>query len=240
MRQKSLKRLIINQFIKFRRFNNRYAMVQFVKKNWFVVGLVILGMAYFRKEIKTYFKAEALPSQEKFTQAPTADKAGQSLFGVGNEAATGGTSIPMPDISAPDAKSFLLRFGKVAKGEHEKYKIPASAFLALAYVNSHAGQRAIVGEGHNYFARLCGSNWDGERIEIGSTCFRQYAKPWDSFRDASSQLSATRWAQTLVKEKDTKWEHWVKAFAENGYSDVKNAEEEMVKVIRAYRLFELD
>ena len=241
MKQISLKRLIINQFIKFRRFKNRYAMVQFVKKNWFYVGLVILAVAYFRKEIKAYFPTSAVPAQEKFTQSGTKDDlGGESLFGLGGAPAAQGATVDLPAIKDTDAKAFLLRFGKVAKGEKEKFKIPAAAFLALAYVNSHCGQRTLAADGNNYFARLCGTHWEGERLEAAGVCYRSYAKPWDSFRDASQQLSATRWAQDLVQAQDMKWEHWVAALAENGYSDVKNAREEMTKVIRAYRLFELD
>ncbi len=240
MRQKSLKRLIINQFIKFRRFQNRYIMVQFIKKHWFYIGLAILAIAYFRKEIKAYMDPNSTQVQEKFTQIPDSDAGGQSLFNIGQEAKASSAATIMPTVSAADSKAFLRRFAKVVQGEYQKYKIPSSALLALAYVNSHGGTRALATEGDNYFARVCGGNWDGANMDIGGTCFRRYDKAWDSFRDASSQLSATRWAQALIQNKDTKWEQWINAFVENEYSDVKNAKEEMIKVIKAYRLFELD
>jgi flagellum-specific peptidoglycan hydrolase FlgJ len=241
MKRLSFKHLVINQLIKFRRFKNRYFMVQFVKKNWFYVGLAVLAVVYFRKELKTYFHSSSQSGQEKFTQA-TPPENGQSLFGIGTtEAATPTTNkVAMPEIKEGEAKAFLRRFAKVSQGEFQKFKVPASAFLALAYINSHAGQRTTATEANNYFARACGSQWEGERLEQGGQCFRRYERPWDSFRDASSQLSATRWAQALVQGKEMGWEKWVEAFAENGYSDVQNAKEEMTKVIQAYRLFELD
>jgi Mannosyl-glycoprotein endo-beta-N-acetylglucosaminidase len=240
MKQKSLKRLIINQFIKFRRFQNRYTMVQFIKKHWFYIGLAILAMVYFRKEIKAYVGPNGTPVPEKFTQTPDSEAGGQSLFNIGQETKASGVATIMPDVPEADAKAFLRRFAKVAQGEYQKYKIPSSALLALAYVNSHGGTRSLATEGNNYFARICGGNWDGSNMDIGGTCYRRYDKAWDCFRDASSQLSATRWAQALIQNKDTKWEQWIKAFADNEYSDVKNAKEEMIKVVKAYRLFELD
>ncbi len=241
MKRFSFKHLVISQLIKFRRFKNRYFMVQFIKKNWFYLGLAILAAIYFRKEVNAYFHKGTPLAQEKFTAAAKPED-GQSLFGIGGgeSAPPGGARVAMPDVPDAEAKAYLRRFAKVAQGEFQKYKLPASAFLALSYVNSHAGTRSVATTGNNFFARTCGSQWDGERVEVGGLCYRQYARPWDSFRDASSQISATRWAQALLQEKETRWEKWVEAFAANGYTDVQDAPKEMAKVIKAYRLFELD
>ncbi len=241
MKRSSLKHLIITQLIKFRRFKDRYFMLQFIKKNWFYVGLAILAVVYFRKELNAYIHRDAQSGPEKFTAAAKPED-GQSLFGIGTSdaAAPSAARIAMPEVSDADAKAYLRRFAKVAQGEYQKFKVPASAFLALSYVNSHAGKRDVAIAGSNFFARSCGSQWEGERVESNGQCYRQYARPWDSFRDASSQFSATRWAQMLIQEKETRWEKWVEAFTANGYTDVQDAQQEMAKVIKSYRLYELD
>ena len=76
----------------------------------------------FRKEIKAYFPTSAVPAQEKFTQSGTKDDlGGESLFGLGGAPAAQGATVDLPAIKDTDAKAFLLRFGKVAKGEKEKF-----------------------------------------------------------------------------------------------------------------------
>lgn len=236
MQQNWIKRLIINQLIKLRHFQNRFVMLQFIKKNWFYIGLFALAVIYFKKELRAYVSPSPSAGQEKFTEKKEGE--GQSLLGIG----TGGKIVAraMPDIAPADAKAFLKRFAKVAQGEQEKFKVPASALLALAYVNSYAGTRPLATEGNNYFATPCGSLWDGDQMNVSEQCYRRYEKAWDSFRDASSQLSATRWAQAISKKGNNDWQTWVEAFAQNEYSDVPDAANEMGKVVKAYRLFELD
>jgi hypothetical protein len=53
-------------------------------------------------------------------------------------------------------------------------------------------------------------------------------------------LSASRWAQKLIKGNVSDPAQWVDAFVENKYSDIKDADKAMKKVIKAFRLFELD
>lgn len=238
MNRVTLKRWMINQFIRFRVFQNRFTMLIFIKKNWFVIGLAIIGLAFLNKKMPGILPWNSAPKQEKFTAA--APEEGQSLFGMPAGVATALPSSALPDIPQETAKTFLKRFAKVVQGEQEKYHIPASALLALAYVNSHSGTRGLAAEANNYFAMPCGPSWDGASAEVAGHCFRSYDNAWNSFRDASEQMSATRWAQKLIQKKVTDPEAWMEAFVENGYSDVKEAAPAMKGVFKAYRLFELD
>lgn len=240
MKQISTKSLFINWLLRSRLYHKRLIMLQFVKKYWFYIGLLVLAMIYFRKDLISYVSPGTGKSTEKYTAAEKEGE-GQSLFGL---TATGTGSLtanaPMPEIPEETAKVFLRRFAKVAQGENKKYSIPASALLALAYVNSHSGTRALAEEANNFLALSCGENWDGPTAEIGEQCFRRYETAWMSFRDGSEQLSATRWAQKLIKEKVKDPGVWADAFEEHNYTDIKNAGKEMKKVIKAFRLFELD
>jgi hypothetical protein len=237
MKQISLKNLFINRLMRLRLHNKRLIMIQFVKKNWFYIGLALLSLIYFRKDLSIILR----PGEEKTTEKISEKEkdGGESLFGItGN-----GTLVPggeLPEIPEETAKSFLRRFAKVAQGEQKKYSIPSSALLALAFVNSHSGTRPLATAANNYLALPCGENWDGPTAELGNLCFRRYETAWMSFRDGSEQLSASRWAQKLIKGNVSDPAQWVDAFVENKYSDIKDADKAMKKVIKAFRLFELD
>jgi len=210
-------------------------MVTFLSKHWFYVGLTLLGLIYFRKEVQQQIQQIATA-----TDSPRVDKKGTmeaTELGISSSATTM-VSI-FPEVSIETERAFLKRFSKVAQAEQQKYGIPASVFLALAYVNSFAGQRALSRTQHNYYALPCGAGWAGKKVEIGTYCYRTYETAWESFRNASSSLSATRWAQALIQGNGGSVE-WIRAIVENGYSDVREADRLMGSVIKRYQLEELD
>lgn len=208
-------------------------MVAFLSKHWFYVGLTVLGLIYFRKEVHRQIQkidASSIASDRKSTPEVTE-------LGISSSTTTM-VSI-FPEVSVEIERAFLKRFSKVAQAEQQKYGIPASVFLALAYVNSFSGQRALSRTQHNYFALPCGAGWAGKKVEIGTFCYRTYETAWESFRNASSSISATRWAQVLIQGNGRSVE-WIRAVVENGYSDVREADRLMESVIQRYRLDELD
>lgn len=212
----------------------------FFKTNWFYVALslMILG-AILRKTIFSGASVQAqAQSPEKYTAARSGQEEGISLFG-------GIASGPkpehrLPDIEAAVAEPFLRRFGKVTPGEQQKFGVPASVLLAAAYVNSYAGQRELAASANNYFALPCSGDWQGRSITQEGRCYRQYERAWDSFRDFSQLLKAQSWFAETRKSAGKDWKIWVKQLDGKGLSDVENFGAEMEKVIRAYRLFELD
>jgi flagellum-specific peptidoglycan hydrolase FlgJ len=215
-------------------------MLQWIKANWFLVGLLILGvLAAYRLRLFPTAKAHQ-KSEEKYTAAPEAGE-GQSLFALTGTTSSNSTQT-MPEIEQGIAKSFLLRFAKVVQGERDKYQVPASALLACAYVNSFSGTRRVVESANNYFAIPCGPDWSGDTYAAGEagTCYRKYEKAWDSFRDASKLLSAQPWAKSAIEKGEKDGKAWINLLARHGFSDVANAEAEMLKVYKAFKLFELD
>ena len=224
--------------VAFRGYKNLIVMLDFIKKNWFYIGLSVLALVYFRKQILGSLHIGREASTEKIIQKAGGGE-GESLFGF-----TPGPSVPpageIPEIPAAEAKVFLKRFAKVVQGEQAKYHIPASVLLALAYVNSHAGTRVLATSANNFYGLPCGISWNGSTTDINGTCFRQYETAWLSFRDASQSISATRWAQQLIQSKGKNQDQWIDAFKANGYCDGEKSSAEMKRIIKAYRLFELD
>jgi hypothetical protein len=222
-------------------FKKSQPMVRFFKTNWFYIGLItLLLIGLFKKNIlRIEWGHERQEQPERYTQTNPANPAGSASFlGL---LSNGQSAQTMPQIDEAAAKAFLLRFGKVTKGEHDKFGIPASVLLACAYVNSFGGTRELANSSaHNYFAMPCGSDWSGENIHFNGRCYRQYTTPWESFRDASKIMVAQPWCQEALKQKKQDWEAWVDLLDKHGFSDVESAREEMRKVIKAYRLFELD
>lgn len=219
---------------------------KFFKTNWFVIGCVVLVMvAIFRKNPSLLFKKSTVPPAQELTSVKREKytdqgkhESGKSLFGLLPESSPELKS--MPRVSDDDAGAFLQRFGRLTVGEQKKFGIPASVLLASAYVNSFAGERDVAKTAHNYFGISCSPTWDGKVANIGEHCYRRYATPWESFRDFSIYLSRQDWVVDMRRNSAQDWQAWVNALAEHQDSDVAGYREEMIKVIQAYRLFELD
>ncbi|MFN7327564.1 MAG: glucosaminidase domain-containing protein [Chitinophagales bacterium] len=209
-------------------------MVAFLSKHWFYLGLLLLGLIYFRRELLPSNKGTSTSSFPTFAENKTREVAELGI----SSGSTTMVSI-FPEVEEQEERAFLKRFSKVVQTEQTKYGIPASVLLALAYVNSFSGQRALTRTHHNYFALQCGSGWEGKKVEIGTYCYRKYETAWESFRNASSSISATRWAQALVN-RNASSEDWLGALVENGYSDVRDAQRLMSTVILRYQLEDLD
>ncbi len=209
-------------------------MIAFLLKHWFYLGLLLLGLIYFSKEL--------LPSNKgasAFTFPAKAENKTKEVAELGISSGSTTMVSIFPEVEEQEERAFLKRFSKVVQTEQAKYGIPASVLLALAYVNSFSGHRALTRTHHNYFAFQCGSGWEGKKVEIGMYCYRRYETAWESFRNASSSISATRWAQALV-DRNASLEDWLGALVENGYSDVRDAQRLMSTVILRYQLEDLD
>lgn len=213
---------------------------RFVKTNWFYIALSLMIVGAILR--KTLRHMPVVPGQalttEKYTAATPPKEEGISLFGgVGDGVRP---QHRFPEIDAAVSESFLRRFGKVTPGEQQKFGIPASVLLAAAYVNSFAGERDMAKGSNNYYAMPCSGDWQGRTASYEGRCYRQYERAWDSFRDFSQLVKGQNWFAEVQKNAGSDWKAWVKALDGKGLSDVENFGAEMEKVIRAYRLYELD
>lgn len=211
---------------------------EYFKTRWFSISLVcILLLAAVRKGVLLYSNINHKAKIEKYTEI-AAKTEGKSLFGL--LPAMHGGSHSLPEITEEEARSFLKRFSAVAQGEQKKFGMPASVYLAIAYVNSFSGKRPIASEARNFFALTCSSAWDGATAEVEGRCYRRYETPWESFRDFSIHLTTQDWYGPLRKSAGRDWGAWVKDMDANAVTDVSGFREATTEVIKAYRLFELD
>ncbi|MBK6932489.1 MAG: glucosaminidase domain-containing protein [Saprospirales bacterium] len=217
-------------------------MLEFIKKRWFTLALLLIfGIALARKNLHFDIKqpkAPAIPEkQEKYTRETPASQSA-ALLHLGNDGAA--APARLPEISDATAVAFLRRFSRVAVAEQQKFGIPASVMLASAYVNSFAGQRNCALEANNFQAVRCTAEWGGPVATLSGACFRKYETAWESIRDFNLYLQQRNWFNKLKKSAGADWRAWAKGLATHRASDVEDFEAELVKVIEAYRLFELD
>ena len=218
-------------------------MIRFIKHNWFPIAVLILLLAALLQRSGMLRPSPDLPPVQQGQQgsglkytASIKEKArdAMSLF-------EGEISLKkLPEISEAEAEAYLRRFSKVAMDESDKFGIPASILLAHSYVNSFAGKRDIALKANNFSGLECSSNWDKAKYVSGSHCYREYSSPWQSFRDLSLYLVKQPWVHGTKESSGLDSEAWIKAFSKNQMSDVKEYEQEMAEIIRAFRLFELD
>lgn len=213
-------------------------LLDFIKKRWFTLALLlILFIAILRKNLRFDPESPAAAPQEKYTNDKASSK-GAALLNLGGDGNAQHFEVPVIDEAT--AVGFLKRFGHVAVAEQEKFGMPASVLLACAYVNSFAGKRDCALEANNYLAVHCSDEWNGPVVNSSRTCFRKYNTAWESIRDFNLSLQKNNWYAVLKKSAGRNWKPWVKGLASQRVSDVENFENEMLKVIQDYRLFELD
>ncbi|MCB0531572.1 MAG: glucosaminidase domain-containing protein [Lewinellaceae bacterium] len=214
----------------------------FIKKRWFTIALLlILLIAAVRKNLHFDGDDTAAPvSKERpeiYTEEPASPKSA-SMLNLGSEATT--SKVQLPEIDEATAIAFLQRFGNAMAAEQQKFGVPASVLLACAYVNSFSGRRSCAREVNNYLAIPCTKDWNGSRANFNGSCFREYATAWESIRGFSLYLQQKPWFASLKKSAGQDWKAWVKGLAKHDLSDVQQFETELVRVIEAYRLYELD
>lgn len=222
-------------------------ILKFFKTNWFSVGLVLIVLiAFARRNFRVSTSDTAAPNKkEQRSKTPQPEK----FTDEGSRSAEvsrmdilpgGGSAVRLPEVDEATAMAFFRRFGKVVVEERKRYGIPASVALACAYVGSFAGKRGLATQAHNYFALPCSPGWEGQTATTNGRCYRRYGTAWDSFRDFSIYLSGQDWFGQTKKDAGQNWQLWAQSLDKQGISDVQNFGQEVEKVIRAYRLFELD
>jgi flagellum-specific peptidoglycan hydrolase FlgJ len=206
--------------------------LHFLRRHWFALALsiiVIAAVATNRLSISLGGKSKA-KATEKFTEQKTTQAAPSTLGYLSDNTYNG-----LPPIDEAVARAFLQRFHKTALGEQRKFGIPAPVILAYAYVNSHAGQRPFVEKANNLFALPCQA-WDGPMLTVANRCVRQYANPWESFRDFSIFVVGQEWWGDVRKAAGKDLAMWIQLLEHKHLSDVDNASSEVRKVIERYGL----
>jgi flagellum-specific peptidoglycan hydrolase FlgJ len=145
---------------------------------------------------------------------------------------------PLKEIDVAEIDAFLNRFVKIAQAEGQKYGIPVSIIMANALLQSQAGKHNLAQQGHNYFALPCTNNWKGETFWFQKECYRQYDKPWTSFRDHSLFLTTGSNQQFLALGND--YRAWAKAIERTQYYKVPKLANQLIDIIENLNLQHLD
>lgn len=139
---------------------------------------------------------------------------------------------------------YISRYAKIAKGEQEKYGIPASLSLGLAILQSDFGTNIVAKEGMNHLMIECDANpipmgkgMSGQGVH-GGVCYTRYSSVWMSFRAHSEMINRNYAAIKVQAGKDYK--KWAKGLELAGYFREGYNASALIKTIETYNLKKFD
>jgi flagellum-specific peptidoglycan hydrolase FlgJ len=231
----------------FRQKQNGNAL-DFLKKNWFQIGVAIAILLFiFKKDVAKSLNAkeESVEKTEKkgnkLTIASNKTTEDTPLSIGGALTADGSKSVgAMPELDEAVKKNYLKRFAPVAVSERRKFGVPASLILANAMRQSFAGQRGTTAKLNNHFGLPCTYDWSGATETSNGQCWRQYENAWVSFRDHSVFVTTGKFAD-LKRLTDKDYKGWAKGLQRLGYpSSNDNLANELMGIVEQYGLQQLD
>jgi flagellum-specific peptidoglycan hydrolase FlgJ len=222
--------------------------LEFFKKHWFKLGLVVALVFFILKNDLAKmlnFGTDSVEKTEKrgnkLTITPnnhvedTPLSIASALTFDGNKAAA-----EMPTLDEATKRAYLKRFAQVAVTERRKYGVPASLILANALRQSFAGQRPATTKLNNHFGLPCTFDWSGASATISDACWRQYENAWVSYRDHSVFITSGKFSE-LRRLSDKDYKGWAKGLQRLGYpSGNDNLADELLGIIEQYELQVLD
>lgn len=248
--------------------NTTTLLTQFVKVHWFKISLVaFLLFLIFKKDFSFTINLNAPaptettmpPARQPVQQAPPAKRETfteqakqQSLTPAPEQGVLdrfdfssilGGSNKQLKDelneVDPEKVKSYIERFGRVARSEQKKFGIPASIVLANALLHSQAGENQASKRANNHFGLACTEDWMGEKWDQEGDCYRVYENAWTSFRDHSFFLTTGTFAD--LRQLDPKdYKAWAKAMEKKAYTTYDDLADQLIEVIEHWRLHELD
>lgn len=211
------------------------AWMQRFRLSWFRLGLMGLALFIFTqkqvdftlsvgKEGIAAGESEGRHSATKHAKqtASTASVAGMNVLPVSNhEAATTATNTAwnVNDLDAAKVRAYVNRFEKVAQGEEQKFNIPAPAAMALAILNSKAGQTAAAKRDNNHFGTI--------------TADRYFENAWMNWR-AHSEIVDKRFPQ--LADNGVNYQQWVAALAKTNYSSDRKLANKLMDIVERFNL----
>lgn len=248
--------------------NTTTLLTQFVKVHWFKISLVaFLLFLIFKKDFSFTINLNAPaptettmpPARQPVQQAPPAKRETfteqvkqQNLTPAPEQGVLdrfdfssilGGSNKQLKDelyqVDPEKVKSYIERFGRVARSEQKKFGIPASIVLANALLHSQAGENQASKRANNHFGLACTEDWMGEKWDQEGDCYRVYENAWTSFRDHSFFLTTGTFAD--LRQLDPKdYKAWAKAMEKKAYTKYDDLADQLIEVIEHWRLHELD
>lgn len=157
-----------------------------------------------------------------------------------NEAAP----VSKNELSSQQALDYVERFGKIARGEMEKFGIPASISLAQGLIESRAGLSKLAVNNNNHFGIKCFSRRCGKghctnfTDDTHKDFFRKFKSPWESWRAHSQLLASGRYAK--LKKHGRDYKKWAYGLKSAGYATDRTYAEKLIGIIERYELYKYD
>lgn len=211
------------------------AWMQRFRLSWFRLGLMALAAFIFTqkqvdftlsvgKEGLAIGESQGRHSATKDTNgtASTASVASMGMMPVSDNQTIATPSTTAWDVNKLDAaqvRAYINRFEKVAQGEEEKFNIPAPAAMALAILNSNAGQSASAKRDNNHFGTI--------------TADRYFENAWMNWR-AHSEIVDKRFPQ--LADNGVNYQQWVAALAKTNYSSDRKLANKVMDIVERFNL----
>lgn len=141
-------------------------------------------------------------------------------------------------------KAYIEKHKELAIEQMAKYHIPASVIMAQAIKESGSGCSNLAKATNNQFGIKCHNEWGGDSYTFNddslNECFRKYSSIEDSFNDHSLFLISRPRYAALFKLQITDHYNWCVGLKEAGYATAWNYTDELLLIIGAFDLDELD
>ena len=197
-----------------------------LRLTWFRLGLIALAAFVFtQKQIDFTFTvgangigAEQTGGSTQGTSA-TAQTTALSMLPTGSLAPAAAPAWTVSMLNEAAVRSYINRFERVARTEEEKYGIPAAAKMAMAILESEAGQATAAVKDNNHFAATIANEY--------------YDNAWTSWR-THSQLVTKRFPE--LAHETVNYQQWIAALAKTNYSNDPAYSQKLLQIIAAYDL----
>jgi hypothetical protein len=141
-------------------------------------------------------------------------------------------------------RGYIEKHKELAIEQMAKYRIPASVIMAQAIKESGFGTSELAKTTNNQFGIKCHAEWSGNTYlfndDAEDECFRSYNSIEDSFNDHSMFLVSRPRYAPLFELKVNDHYNWCVGLKNLGYATAWNYADELLLIIGAFRLSELD
>jgi LysM repeat protein len=137
-------------------------------------------------------------------------------------------------------REYIDSFKDIAMQEMRTHGIPASIKLGQGILESASGNSRLSKECNNHFGIKCRKNWTGRSCladdDAKDECFRGYETVYESFRDHSLFLKASRRYDFLFELNPLDYSGWAHGLRTAGYATNPAYGTILSKIIEKYQL----
>ncbi|MDX1912729.1 MAG: glucosaminidase domain-containing protein [Saprospiraceae bacterium] len=152
--------------------------------------------------------------------------------------------VTADDLLREQSLDYIDRYKKIARGEMEKFGIPASISLAQGLIESRAGTSKLAVNNNNHFGMKCFAKNCGKghcsnfTDDSHKDFFRKFKSPWDSWRAHSQLLASGRYAK--LKRHGRDYRAWANGLQSVGYATDRGYAKKLIGIIERYDLHQYD